>query len=109
MTARAKAAGMHALGVDHFVDKARVKAAVSKMDLLDPEHQKSVLEEISQGRIDVLFAAPPCGTASAAQNIRVQNLCDRLSIRMVCHGFEDSTPSVYLPRTACTPFAVWQL
>ena len=42
---------MHALGVDHFV-------------------QKSVLEEISQGRIDVLFAAPPCGAAGAARNIK---------------------------------------
>ena len=63
---------MHALGIDHYVDRKRVKAAAAKLDLLDPEHQTTVFQQLSQGLVACLFAAPPCGTSSMARCIKIQ-------------------------------------
>lgn len=74
MTCQAKAWGMHALGIDHFVDKKRVKAAVAKLDLLDPSHQQTLFQQLNDGKVACLLAAPPCGTSSAARSIRIRGV-----------------------------------
>ena len=46
-------------------------ATVTKLDLCLKEDQELVLSWIDNGDIDAVFAAPPCGTASAARSIEI--------------------------------------
>ena len=61
--------GGEALGIDHLIDKRRVKGPVSKVDLSKEEGQMTVLQWIADGKVDACMLAPPCGTASRAREI----------------------------------------
>ena len=66
-----KALGGESLGIDHMIDKRRVKGPVAKVDLSKSEGQSTVLQWIEAGKIDAIMLAPPCGTASRAREIPV--------------------------------------
>ena len=69
VTAAFRALGGDALGIDHMVDKGRVKGPVSKVDLAKKPGQQTVLTWIQQGKVDSVMLAPPCGTSSRAREI----------------------------------------
>ena len=62
---------MDALGIDHIIDKRRVKGPVSKVDLTKKDGQETIMGWISAGRVDAVMLAPPCGTASRAREIPI--------------------------------------
>ena len=62
--------GGEALGLDHIVDKKRVRGPVSKVDLCKQENQDMVLKWLD-GKIDAVMLAPPCGTSSRAREIPI--------------------------------------
>ena len=64
-----KALGGEALGIDHMVDKRRVKGPVAKVDLTQKDGQRTVLSWIRDGKVDAVMLAPPCGTSSRAREI----------------------------------------
>jgi hypothetical protein len=64
-----KALGGDALGIDHMVDKRRVKGPVAKVDLAQKDGQRTVLSWIEDGKVDAVMLAPPCGTSSRAREI----------------------------------------
>ena len=64
-----KAIGGDALGIDHMVDKRRVKGPVAKVDLAHHDGQSTVLCWIQDGKVDAVMLAPPCGTSSRAREI----------------------------------------
>ena len=64
-----RACGGDALGIDHIVDRRRVKGPVSKVDLSKQDGQDTILSWIKSGRVDSVTLAPPCGTASRAREI----------------------------------------
>ena len=66
-----KACGGEALGIDHIIDKRRVKGPVSKIDLTKQESQDTVLGWLKSGKVDAVMLAPPCGTASRAREIPI--------------------------------------
>ena len=63
--------GGESLGIDHVVDKRRVKGPVTKIDLSKTEGQSTVLQWVESGKVDAVMLAPPCGTASRAREIPV--------------------------------------
>ena len=63
--------GGEALGLDHVVDKKRVRGPVSRVDLCKAESQAQVLKWLDDGKIDCVMLAPPCGTSSRAREIPV--------------------------------------
>ena len=71
VTAAFRACGGDALGIDHIIDKRRVKGPVSRVDLSKAAEQDTVLQWISAGKINAVMLAPPCGTASRAREIPV--------------------------------------
>ena len=52
-----------ALGMDHVLNKARVKGPATKIDLSCEASQRLVLKEIRDGRVDVCLLARPYGTS----------------------------------------------
>ena len=71
VTAAFRACGGEAWGIDHIVDKRRVKGPVSKVDLSKQDGQDTVLSWINSGRVDAVMLAPPCRTASRAREIPI--------------------------------------
>eukprot|EP00435_Cladocopium_sp_Y103_P067316 s126_g29.t2 len=69
VTAALKSMGCDALGIDHMVDKRRVKGPVAKVDLSKKSGQSTVLSWILEGKVDGVMLAPPCGTSSRAREI----------------------------------------
>eukprot|EP00435_Cladocopium_sp_Y103_P048940 s2442_g14.t1 len=63
--------GGDALGLDHMIDKKRMRGPISKTDLCKKETQDQVISWIEQGRVDGVMLAPPCGTSSRAREIPV--------------------------------------
>lgn len=63
--------GGEALGLDHVVDKNRVKGPVSKVDLCKLQNQQTVMQWLDQGKVDAVMLAPPCGTSSRAREIPI--------------------------------------
>ena len=61
--------GGDALGMDHLVDKRRVKGPVAKVDLAQRASQDNILKWIVHGKVDGVMLAPPCGTSSRAREI----------------------------------------
>ena len=66
-----RAMGGEALGIDHIIDKRRVKGPVAKVDLSKQDGQATVLQWIEEDKVDAVMLAPPCGTASRAREIPV--------------------------------------
>ena len=66
-----RAMGGEALGIDHMIDKRRVKGPVAKVDLSKQDGQATVLQWIQEDKVDAVMLAPPCGTASRAREIPV--------------------------------------
>ena len=64
--------GGKALGVDHHLDRSRVKAASIPLDLTEKWVQNMIMAEIKSGSVDAIMMAPPCGTSSRARNIPVK-------------------------------------
>ena len=60
-----------ALGLDHVMDKKRMRGPTSKVDLCKKENQEMVLQWLDEGKIDGVMLAPPCGTSSRAREIPV--------------------------------------
>ena len=61
--------GGEALGIDHLVDKRRVKGPVAKVDLSKKAGQDTVIKWIQERKIDGVMLAPPCGTLSRGREI----------------------------------------
>ena len=72
VAAALKRYGAEALGVDHVIDKRRMKGPAVKLDLTLPSSQKLVFDEIKSGRVKGVMLAPPCGTSSKARNIPIK-------------------------------------
>ena len=64
VTAALKRYGAEAIGIDHVIDKRRMKGPAVKLDLTKKSSQKLVLDEIRSGRVKGVMLAPPCGTSS---------------------------------------------
>jgi hypothetical protein len=73
VTAALKRYGAEAIGVDHMIDKRRMKGPAVKLDLSKKSAQKLVIDEIKGGRVKGVMLAPPCGTSSKARNIPLRN------------------------------------
>lgn len=71
VTAALKRYGAEAIGVDHVIDKRRMKGPAVKLDLSKKSAQKLEFDEIKGGRVRVkgVMLAPPCGTFTKAGNI----------------------------------------
>ena len=65
--------GTEAIGIDHVLDRKRMKGPAVKMDLTLESSQQMVLDEIRSGRVDGVTLAPPCGTSSKARNIPMKD------------------------------------
>ena len=65
VTAQFIAQGGRALGMDHVLNKARMKGPAA-VDLSSKASQKLVMKEIRDGRVDACLLAPPYGTLSRA-------------------------------------------
>lgn len=65
--------GVEALGIDHILQKNRMKGPAVKMDLTSSSNQELVIEELRGGRVAGVMLAPPCGTSSKARNIPLRN------------------------------------
>ena len=61
--------GCDVLGVDHVLKPRRVKAPAVRLDMTNDVHQGMILREIE--RAQVVFLAPPCGTAFRAREIPI--------------------------------------
>ena len=66
-----RAMGGESMGIDHIIDKRRVKGPVAKVDLSKQDGQATVLQWIESDKVDAVMLAPPCGTASRAREIPV--------------------------------------
>ncbi|CAL1140094.1 unnamed protein product [Cladocopium goreaui] len=64
--------GGRALGVDHHLKRAKLKAAAVQLDLTQQWVQDLIVKEITLGRISGIHLGPPCGTASKARNIPIK-------------------------------------
>lgn len=72
VSAQFKRGGGRALGIDHQLNRRRLKAAAVKLDLVQPWVQQMIVQEISSGRVDGVHLAPPCGTSSRARCIPIK-------------------------------------
>ena len=59
--------GIESLGVDHACPGSRAKSPMIRLDLRRKAHQDILWSEIQ--RADVVWLAPPCGTASRAREV----------------------------------------
>ena len=65
--------GGKALGIDHHVNRCKLKAAAVKLDITQQWVQDLIEREVSMGRVAAVHMGPPCGTASRARNIPIKN------------------------------------
>jgi hypothetical protein len=72
VAAALKRYGAEALGVDHVIDKRRMKGPAVKMNLTLSSSQKLVFDEIKSGRGKGVMLAPPCRTSPKARNILIR-------------------------------------
>ena len=80
VSAQFKRAGGKALGIDHHLNRNRLKSAAVKLDLTKPWVQTMVLEEVASGRVDGVHLGPPCGTSSRARNIPIKKKLKRQGV-----------------------------
>ena len=73
VAAALKRYGAEALGIDHVIDKRRMKGPAIKLDLTLTSSQNLVFDEVKSGRASGVMLAPPCGTSSRARNIPIRN------------------------------------
>ena len=66
-----KATEMFVLPVDWIQNKHRTRLPAVKLDLSQPSQISILKDLVEQGRVSVVWAAVPCGTASKAREIRV--------------------------------------
>ena len=78
VAAALKRYGAEALGVDHVIDKRRMKGPAVKLDLTLPSSQRMIFDEIKSGRVKGVMLAPPCGTSSKARNIPIRGAKGKL-------------------------------
>ncbi|CAL1166818.1 unnamed protein product [Cladocopium goreaui] len=64
--------GGRALGVDHHLKRAKLKAAAVQLDLTQQWVQDLIVKEITLGCVSGIHLGPPCGTASKARNIPIK-------------------------------------
>ena len=65
------------MGIDHHLNRNRLKSAAVKLDLAEPWVQTMILDEIASGRVDGVHLGPPCGTSSRARNIPIKKKLKR--------------------------------
>ena len=70
--AQFKTLGGRAIGVDHHMKRAKLKAAAVQLDLTQQWVQDLIEREIKLKRVDGIHLGPPCGTASRACNIPIK-------------------------------------
>ena len=87
VSAQFKRAGGKALGVDHHLNRNRLKSAAVKLDLTEPWVQTMILEEIASGRVDGVHLGPPCGTSSRARNIPIKKKLKRCAFTQTVEEF----------------------
>ena len=64
--------GGKVLGVDHHLNRCKLKAAAVKLDVTQQWVQELIEKEIRMGRVAAVHMGPPCGTASRARNIPIR-------------------------------------
>ena len=69
--------GGRALGIDHRINRAKLKSAAVQLDLTQDWVQELIFREISSGRVDAVHLGPPCGTASKARSIPIRKTLRR--------------------------------
>ena len=70
--AKFRTLGGRAIGVDHHLKRAKLKAAAVQLDLTQQWVQELIIKEVELGRISGVHLGPPCGTASRARNIPIK-------------------------------------
>lgn len=70
--AKFRTLGGRALGIDHHLKRARLKAAAVKLDLTQSWVQELIIREVELGRVSCVHLGPPCGTASKARCIPIK-------------------------------------
>jgi hypothetical protein len=73
LSASFKRLGFDTIAVDKHVPKAP-KASITKLDLTQFSTQQLVLEWIRMPQVKAVFIAPPCGTASKARTIHLDDV-----------------------------------
>lgn len=68
LTAHLRRKDFDAVAVDHKHNRHRPKAPVVNLDLTSQTGQEIVMRVIRSGKLFLLTAAPPCGTATAARD-----------------------------------------
>ena len=64
--------GGKALGIDHRLNRTKLKSAAVQLDLTKDWVQQLIIREILSGRVDAVHLGPPCGTSSKARNIPIR-------------------------------------
>ena len=72
VAAALKRYGAEAMGIDHVLDKRRMKGPAIKLDLTLTSSQNLIFDEVKSGRVKGVMLAPPCGTSSRARNIPIR-------------------------------------
>ena len=72
--------GFEALGVDHFLNRGRMKGPAVQLDLTVPWVQDLIFDLVHSKSVVAIFMGPPCGTSSRARNIPI---CTHLRSRGV--------------------------
>ena len=80
VSAQFQRAGGKALGIDHHLNRNRLKSAAVKLDLTEPWVQTMILDEVASGRVDGVHLGPPCGTSSKARNIPIKKKLKRQGV-----------------------------
>ena len=65
--------GLRGLGIDSLRNRHRKIGPVAVFDLSLWTNVEIILRMIQHGEVDIIHAAPPCGTATRAREIRVKN------------------------------------
>ena len=68
------------MGIDHRLNRNRLKSAAVKLDLTESWVQAMILDEIASGRVDGVHLGPPCGTSSKARNIPIKKKLKRQGV-----------------------------
>ena len=64
--------GLRGLGIDSLRNRHRKVGPVAVFDLTVVSNVDTILKMIREGEVDIIHAAPPCGTATRAREIRVK-------------------------------------
>ena len=71
LTATVAAAGLLSLGVDSFRNRHKKLGCIATFDLTQTGQQAILFDLLEGGAVDVVHAAPPCGTGSRAREVRL--------------------------------------